>query len=432
MPMRYAFSRVLWFLFLESFACLNCAVSPRQSGIDPAALLQSISQKYGAAKHYHIETQLSESWKSEHSSRWEESSQKAIVGADGRYRFEADGPHYAWVQVSNGATEWVYNAKTQEYAERQTTANGKPSQFDANGWSSDESALIDSQDILSDLVDLISLLRNPVFAGSEVLSLGTSSVDCYLIRGQGRYRSGWSPDTQLDVTLWIDKSALTIRKIEQDWQGPLSVRDPTRYTRTNITVFPVVAFTDQHAPLSLFEFEVPPPAKLVAKFATMQGPPVRRTPSLVGSIAPEVNFESTNGQSVSLTSFRGKPVLIEFWATWCGPCVAALPMLERLYAAAQAHGVVVITVDEDETAEKASKYLAAHRNATWPNYHDDGEINRKLPGDGLPQFVLISASGKIAFATTGVDEKEIRAALAQLGFDIETSVRQGNTTNSLR
>jgi outer membrane lipoprotein-sorting protein len=127
MPLRYAFSRVLWFLFLESFACLNCAVSSGQSGIDPAALLQSISQKYGAAKHYYIETQLSESWKSEHSSRWEESSQKAIVGADGRYRFEADGPHSSWVQVSNGATEWVYNAKTQEYAEKQTTAEGKPS-----------------------------------------------------------------------------------------------------------------------------------------------------------------------------------------------------------------------------------------------------------------------------------------------------------------
>jgi hypothetical protein len=46
----------------------------------------------------------------------------------------------------------------------------------------------------------------------------------------------------------------------------------------------------------------------------------------------------------------------------------------------------------------------------------------------LPQFVLINTTGKIAFATTGVDEKEIRAGLAQLGFDIGTSVRQGRYT----
>jgi thiol-disulfide isomerase/thioredoxin len=418
MSSRYAFSRVLWCLLLSSFASSNFTASSGQSGIDPVALLKNISQKYRGAKYYRIETQLSESWKSEHSGRWEESLQKAIVTTERRYRFEAEGPLYSWVQVSNGVTEWVYNATTKEYAEKQTTATGKPSQFDTSGWSPEEFALIESQDIPNDLAGMISSLRNPVFAGSEVLSLSTGSVDCYLIRGLGRYRSGWSPDTQIDITLWIDKNALTIRKIEQDWQGPLIVRDPTLYTRTNISVFPVVELTDQHVSSSLFEFQVPPTAKLVSKFTRMRAPSVPRTLNLVGSVAPEIKFQSADGHIVSLTSFRGKPVLIEFWATWCGPCVAALPMLERLYAAAQAHGVVVITVDEDETAEEAASYLAAHGNETWANYHDDGEINRTLPGDGLPQFVLVDANGKVAFETSGVDEHELRSALAHLGFDI--------------
>jgi hypothetical protein len=61
-------------------------------------------------------------------------------------------------------------------------------------------------------------------------------------------------------------------------------------------------------------------------------------------------------------------------------------------------------VDEDEEAATAAAYLSAHRKGDWPNYHDDGEINRALPGDGLPQFVLIDPTGKIVFVTTGFEE----------------------------
>lgn len=63
-------------------------------------------------------------------------------------------------------------------------------------------------------------------------------------------------------------------------------------------------------------------------------------------------------------------------------------------------------------------------------YHDDGEVNRALPGDGLLQFVLIDATGKIAFETSGVDEHELLTALTHLGFDIRTSAREEHTADS--
>lgn len=50
-----------------------------------------------------------------------------------------------------------------------------------------------------------------------------------------------------------------------------------------------------------------------------------------------------------------------------------------------------------------------------PIHHDDGEINRSLPGDGLPQFVLIDAAGEIVYAKSGFDEHELRAAIGRLG-----------------
>jgi thiol-disulfide isomerase/thioredoxin len=415
---RCTFSQVLRFVLLAFFLCSSSEVSSGQSVIDPAALLQNVSQKYMEAKYYHIEAQLSEKWNGKHSSRWEESFRTAIVSASGRYRFQADGPRYSWVQASNGAKEWVYNATTKEYIEKQATDNGRPSQFDKDGWSAEEFALIEAQNIPKALADMISSVRTPVFAGSEILLLGSERVACYLIRAQGRYKSGWSPDTHVNLTFWIDKSALIVRKIREDWQGQLIMGDAARYTRTVSTVYRVADLTDRHAPSSLFEFDAPSTAKLVTKFAPMRLPPTPHLPDLVGSMAPQVSFQAIDGHTVLLASFRGKPVLLEFWATWCAPCVAAMPRLERLYASAQEHGIVVITVDEDDTAEKAASFLSDHENVTWQNYHDDGEINRALPGEGFPEFVLVDAAEKITLERSGFDEHELRTSLAHLGFDI--------------
>ena len=76
-------------------------------------------------------------------------------------------------------------------------------------------------------------------------------------------------------------------------------------------------------------------------------------------------------------------------------------------------GVAIITVDEDEQPEKADTCLATHRKSNWSNYHDDDEINHLLPGDGLPQFVLIDATGKIVYAKSGFDEHGLRSALSR-------------------
>jgi hypothetical protein len=74
-----------------------------------------------------------------------------------------------------------------------------------------------------------------------------------------------------------------------------------------------------------------------------------------------------------------------------------------------------ITVDEDEQPAKADAFLATHRRSSWSNYHDDAEINRSLPGDGLPQFVLIDAAGEMVYAKSGFDEHGLRAAFGHLG-----------------
>lgn len=385
-----------------------------QQAPDPASLLQLISRHYSQAKHYHIEGLLSEDLRSELSGNWSNSTQTAIVAEDGQYRFEVRGPHYSWVQISNGRTEWIYNATTQEYVQKNTSKGQKPSDF-GDAWSYEQEQLINAQDIPRHMAEEIGSVRNPKLVRSELLSLANSNIDCFVIQGQGKYKSGWSPDTNVELTFWIEKKSNYVRKLEEKWKGQLIRGAISHYTRANVEVYPVVDLESPAVPPSLFQFQAPPAAKLVANFERTHTMPTPQRSSLLGMMAPELTFRSADGHLVPLSSVRGKPTLIEFWATWCGPCIDAFAKLEQLYSQATSQGIVVITVDEDEQPAKADAFLATHRRSSWSNYHDDGEINRSLPGDGLPQFVLIDAAGEIVYAKSGFDEHELRAAFGRLG-----------------
>ncbi len=422
------FSRsiLLRLALIPAFFCFFAKDANGQEKQDPGSLLQAVSHKYSQARYYHIEAIVSEELKGESSGNWSNSFQTAWVAPGGRYRFSVREPHISWLQVSDGKNEWVYKETAREYVKRPTPADGKPSQF-GKTWSNDEELLIDAHDIPEHVMGEIGSLRDPRLVGSEVLTIHDGNLDCFVIRGQGRYHSGWLPDTKLELTFWIEKSSNYVRKIEEQWDGELIRGDSSHYTRAQTEVYPIVDL--KAAPLpSVFEFRAPTEAKLVVGFK--ETTPLLQRPriglSIVGRTAPELSFRSPDGQVVHLSSLRGKPVLIEFWATWCGPCVAAFANVEQLYSQAMKGGIVVITIDEDEEPEKANAFLANHRKFRWTNYHDDGEINRSLPGDGLPQFVLIDASGKIVHSESGFDEHELRTALGQLSLDSDTVSKKAN------
>jgi thiol-disulfide isomerase/thioredoxin len=137
--------------------------------------------------------------------------------------------------------------------------------------------------------------------------------------------------------------------------------------------------------------------------------------SPIGQAAPRVQFLLSDGNRVALESYRGKPVLLDFWATWCGPCVLAMPNIERLYSLANQNGLTVISVDEDNDALAAVAYLARHEYA-WTNYHDlNGWVRKAFRGDYIPLTVLIDAQGKVAYYDSSSNDEALRAAIAKLG-----------------
>jgi peroxiredoxin len=117
---------------------------------------------------------------------------------------------------------------------------------------------------------------------------------------------------------------------------------------------------------------------------------------------------------ISLKDMKGKVVVLDFWATWCGPCLKSLPGLVEAMKAFPEDKVAFLAVNQGETKEQVRKFLEA-RNLTMPvGFDATQEVARKYGVEGIPHTVVISREGKIALVKTGYTpdgEKEISAAV---------------------
>jgi cytochrome c biogenesis protein CcmG/thiol:disulfide interchange protein DsbE len=133
-------------------------------------------------------------------------------------------------------------------------------------------------------------------------------------------------------------------------------------------------------------------ATLLVWNLTHQTPPPR-----VGAPAPAFSLPRLEGDgSVSLASLRGKTVVLNFFASWCGPCKREAPDLESLWRQYRSDGVVVLGVDSGDARSDARRFLSAH-GVTYPVVFDPGEKLARgayaLPG--LPVTYVINPAGRI-------------------------------------
>ena len=101
-------------------------------------------------------------------------------------------------------------------------------------------------------------------------------------------------------------------------------------------------------------------------------------------MAPDFSITTPDGQHVSLDSLAGKVVLIDFWATWCGPCVEALPHLRNIVQEFRGQPFVAISVSRDQDDAVWKKFVTAHK-MTWLQYRDDGSANSLAGQFGVKQ-----------------------------------------------
>ena len=127
----------------------------------------------------------------------------------------------------------------------------------------------------------------------------------------------------------------------------------------------------------------------------------------VGATAPDFTLLNLDGQPVSLADFRGRLVLINFWATWCGPCEIEMPAIQAVYEKHQEEGFVVLAVAVDDSAKNVRRFIN-ERGLTFQTLMDDGNVSRAYRVFGLPASFFVGADGKIAAVHNGVlTEEEI-------------------------
>jgi thiol-disulfide isomerase/thioredoxin len=139
----------------------------------------------------------------------------------------------------------------------------------------------------------------------------------------------------------------------------------------------------------------------------------------VGLPFPDFAEKDLDGKSISVGALKGKVVLVDFWATWCGPCRGELPNVIATYRKHHAEGFEIIGVSLDSDREKLDAFLKQTDGMSWPQYFDGQGWNNKLAVkygvDSIPFAVLIGPNGKIIGKSLRGEalEKEVAAALAK-------------------
>lgn len=154
--------------------------------------------------------------------------------------------------------------------------------------------------------------------------------------------------------------------------------------------------------LALAAVLVPPPA-----VAAPNNPPVARRGGMVGALAPPFRASHVRGPDpVSMQDLRGRVVLLDFWATWCGPCRMVMPYLDGLHRQYHDRGLTVLGVSV-ESSGVIRRHLVRHPVA-YTVAHDGTGMSRSFGIRAIPTLVLIDRQGKVRQIYAGLNGARLR------------------------
>ena len=360
---------------------------------DMQKLLAETARSYREAKSFRIEREEVVTTESELMTLSSKSLFDVIAAPENRYRIVRKTAGTWDIHESDGKTEWIWYPWRKEYVEHPVERSSE-----SEGLNPAESGII------TWLKQIDKKLASGRVQPPQTIDTGHGRVNCMVIIGPPAHQQH-DPTMQQQTTYWIDRD----RKILVKEQFVMRSTVPEhKFDNEGTTIYTTelnASFAD-----SLFKFVPPLGAKRVEK---IEFGPVE----LVGKTAPPLRLKTLDGKEFELGSLRGKPVLVDFWATWCAPCRESMPHLAKLYDEFKEKGLALVSVSKDDYPADAARFVAKYKYS-WLNVADpEGESDGDWGESGIPRLVLIGKDSTVLFESLGFDdvqEAKIRAALHKM------------------
>lgn len=132
--------------------------------------------------------------------------------------------------------------------------------------------------------------------------------------------------------------------------------------------------------------------------------------------AADFKLQDLSGKSVKLSDFRGRPVLLDFWATWCPPCRESIPAIEKIHENYNGRGLVVLGISVDEGGWDSVSAFVQQNRITYPVLKGTDNVSSEYQVRTIPMAILLNRDGKIVKRYLGFGgedelEKDIKALL---------------------
>ena len=216
------------------------------------------------------------------------------------------------------------------------------------------------------------------------------------------------------VTLAVDPHSGLLRRMVVDLKKHFEKRGLPDVKSAAIIV--EYATVTPNAQVNEAQFAWTPPADAIDASKQAAETAERGSPAdaLVGKAAPQFKLASLEGPELSLADQKGSVVVLDFWATWCGPCRQAMPHLNQLYKDRKADGLKVWAVNQREDKEKVSGFMKSNGLEMPALLDSDGAVADQYRVRGIPQTVVIGRDGNVKNVFVGFgpgSEDMIKAAV---------------------
>jgi peroxiredoxin len=346
-----------------------------QAHISPEAkaLLEQMRQAYASVKSLQIMGKVAGNYDIDGEKRQELADFSGLYDSHGLFRSEVKGD----TQVGNtGSKVYVFLPSRNQY--QQTDAPSGAVNLDTIG--DDAADLLRKQ-------NLSLALALSADAGREVSQGATSVTVAPDVQIDGAAFPALLIDEQsMDVTLAVDPQTHLVRRETADLTKSAKLAG-ARSVKSALLTIDFTNTLSAAGDAKLFAWTPPAGAQELKE----QGD----TSALVGKPAPAFALEDLNGKKVSSRDLKGSVYVLDFWATWCGPCVASLPKLDELYKSLKDSGLKVFALDQSEEKATVAKFIAEKKMTLTALLDSDSKVGQAYGVEGIPTTVVVGKDGRV-------------------------------------